>query len=130
MKILTELITQEYLADVPNFDVDNQLHRKPFHEGQAKFTAEFDYFVGTCTGGLLAFCLAVNYNILELMDIYSDAFGPWICSKYDPSVIHKKIDDIIRTILFPSSRKITAEDVTLLDIRNLLNPGRFISEEQ
>ena len=138
IKILTELITQKYLPDMTQFDVNNIDHREQFHQVQCRFTKNFDYFVGTSTGGLIAFCLAIGYNILDLTKIYSDSkhyfkrnfLGPWLYSKYDPSVIHKKIDDIINQITFPGNKKISAENATLLDIRNLLNPDRVITAEQ
>ena len=138
IKIVTELITQKYLPDILHFDVNNVDHRDRFYHVQPKFTEHFDYFVGTSTGGLIAFCLAVGYNILDMKDIYSNAkhyfkrnyLGPWIYSKYNPSVIHRKIDEIINQINFPGNRKISAENATLLDIRNLLNPDNIITEAQ
>ena len=137
IKILTELITKEYLPDMKKFDVENVDHRDRFYDVQSKFTRNFDYFVGTSTGGLIAFCLATGCKILDLMEIYSrsghyfkrNRLGPWVYSKYDPAVIHKKIDDIINQITFPGNKKISAENATLLDIRNLLNPDRIIDEK-
>ena len=138
IKILTELITQKHLPDIKDFKVTDPQHRAAFHREQLEFTRRFEYFVGTSTGGLIAFCLAIGYNILDMMEIYSDAkkyfkrnrLGPWLYSKYDPSVIHKKIDHIINGIDFPGNKKISAENATLLDIRNLLNRDRVIDEEQ
>ena len=138
IKILTELITQKHLPHMSNFDANNKEHREIFHRVQPEFTRHFNYFVGTSTGGLIAFCLAIGYNILDMMEIYSKAkhyfkrnrLGPWIYSKYDPSVIHNKIDEIIGQIKFPGEKTISAEHATLLDIRNLLNPDRPITEEQ
>ena len=72
------------------------------------------------------------------MEIYSDVkhyfkrnrLGPWLHSKYDPSVIPRKIDDIINGINFPGNKRISTEHATLLDIRNLLNPGCPITAEE
>ncbi|CAF1663384.1 unnamed protein product, partial [Didymodactylos carnosus] len=41
-------------------------------KAQKQFTSKFDYFVGTSTGGLIAFCVAVNYDLFFLKDIYVD----------------------------------------------------------
>ena len=139
IKILTELLTQKYLPNMRHFDVNDDDHKAQFHEAQTKFTQNFDYFVGTSTGGLIAFCLAIGYNILDLIKIYSEStryfkrnawLGPLVYSKYDPSEIHAKIHDIINGIDFPGNQQITAENATLLDIRNLLNPDRIITAEQ
>ena len=139
IKVLTELITQKHLPDIDAFNVDNPDHQDQFHRAQSRFTENFDYFIGTSTGGLIAFCLAIKYNILDLIKIYSDAkhyfkrngwLGPLIYSKYSPSVIHKKIDDIINDINFSGNRRISPEHATLLDIRNLLNPGCPITAEE
>ncbi len=74
IKILAELITEKYLSNDTQSGSDETAHQKllpkvdkeAFHEGQVKFTKQFDYFVGTSTGGLIAFCLAINYNILNM----------------------------------------------------------------
>jgi hypothetical protein len=136
IKILSELITQKYLPNIDSSNSNDLKYKESFHEGQLKFTKQFDYFVGTSTGGLISFCLAINYNILDMKEIYSDSghyfkknwLGPVIYSKYNPSVIHKKIDDIIDSIVFPGNKKISSKNATLLDIRNLLNPDNIISE--
>ena len=57
IQILTELITQKYLPDTAHFDVNNIDYRDQFHQVQSRFTKNFDYFVSTSTGGLIAFCL-------------------------------------------------------------------------
>lgn len=138
IKMLSEVITQKYLSHIKNFNPNDLQHKESFHEMQSNFTKEFDYFVGTSTGGLIAFCLAINYNILDMKDIYSNAnyyfkknyLGPLIYSKYDPSLIHKKIDEIIDSIIYPGNKKISSKHATLLDIRNLLNPDSIIDEKQ
>jgi predicted acylesterase/phospholipase RssA len=138
IKILSELITQKYLPNISNLNLNDEQYKKSFREAQLEFTKQFDYFVGTSTGGLIAFCLAINYNILDMKEIYSNSkkyfkknyLGPLIYSKYDPSVIHNKIDQIIDEIIFPGGKKISSKHATLLDIRNLLNPDRIIDEEK
>jgi predicted acylesterase/phospholipase RssA len=135
IKILGEFITQQYLPDIGKLDPN---HNKLFGEAQNEFTKQFDYLVGTSTGGLIAFCLAINYNILDMKDMYSNVnyyfkknfLGPFVYSKYDPSRIHQKIDEIIDQIVFPGDKKISAQNATLLDIRNLLNPHDIIDEEK
>jgi hypothetical protein len=101
IKILDELITQQHLSAIGNFNPTDLNHKKLFQEAQLNFTKRFDYFVGTSTGGLIAFCLPINDNILDMKEIYSNApyyfrknrlGGPLIYSKYDPSRIHGKID--------------------------------------
>jgi hypothetical protein len=82
--------------------------------------------------------LAIGYNILDLIDIYSNTskyfkrnwFGPWLWSKYDPVEIHKKIDEIIGTITLKNGKRLSAENATLLDIHNYLNPHAFISDDK
>lgn len=137
IKILSEFITEEYLPQIDKFNPKDENHKKLFEDAQREFTKQFDYLVGTSTGGLIAFCLAINYNIFDMQDIYSNAnyyfkknfFGPLFISKYDPSRIHQKIDEIIDQIVFPGNKKISAKNATLLDIRNLLNPHDIIDEE-
>ncbi|CAM2713901.1 unnamed protein product [Rotaria socialis] len=136
IKIIGELIQQKYNTIPKPFDANNSNHKQLFHEAQLEFTKNFDYFVGTSTGGLIAFCLAINYNILDMQEIYSNAshyfkknfFGPVITSKYDPIRIHTKIEEIIDSIHFPVEKKLTHENATLLDIRNLLNPDNIIDD--
>jgi hypothetical protein len=107
IKVVQQLITEKYLSNIPSFDPQNIEHRKRFNQGQLYFTKQFDYFAGTSTGGLIAFCLAVGYDILDMKDIYSRAsyyfnrnyFGPLLWAKYNPSRIHDKIDEIIGTIV-------------------------------
>ena len=61
---------------------------------------------GTSTGGLIAFYLSVNYNILELKKIYEESsfffkgntFGASLWDKYDPIHIHQQINQRIKTI--------------------------------
>ncbi len=106
IKVLQELIKEKYLPDIKQFDSDNLEHKKRFQSIQSNFTNQFDYFVGTDISALIAFCLAINYNILDIKDIYSRAsyyfkrnyFGSLLSAKYDPSRIHDKIDEIINTI--------------------------------
>ncbi|CAF5228681.1 unnamed protein product, partial [Rotaria magnacalcarata] len=84
IKIIGELVQQKYTTIPKPFDSNNSNHKQLFHEAQLEFTKNFDYFVGTSTGGLIAFCLAINYNILDMQEIYSNAshyfkknfFGP------------------------------------------------------
>ena len=82
---------------------------------QSAFASTIDYFVGTSTGGLIAFCLAVDFPLEEMQQIYTQAprffkrqglyrwgIGSWrlpalTSAKYDPSPIHQQIDDILRS---------------------------------
>lgn len=133
IRILEELIIKEYLPG----RIPSNVNPEEFIRAQLKFTNKFDYFAGTSTGGLIAFCLATNYNILDLKDIYRRAsyyfnrnlLGPVFCSKYNPSRIHEKIDEIINRIELTNGKKLTAENATLLDIHNYLNPNAMISDE-
>ena len=138
IKVLCELIQEKYLPDIDQFDPDDKKHKKRFEQVQSQFTDQFDYFVGTSTGGLIAFCLAVNYNILEMKNIYSQSsyyfkrnrLGPFLWSKYDPSRIHAKIDEIIGTVkLKKTGKHLSAQDATLLDIHNFLNPDHMIDDD-
>ena len=137
IKVLFELMKAKYLPDIEQFDPKNPEHRNRFESAQSQFTAQFDYFVGTSTGALVAFCLAVNYDILDVMDIYlrcayffnRHELGPFICAKYNPSRIHDKIDGIIGTITLKNGKRLSAQDATLLDIHNFLNPDDFIDDE-
>ncbi|UJR18089.1 hypothetical protein I4U23_004989 [Adineta vaga] len=138
IKIISQLVTQKYLSLNEPLDSRNIEHKKLFEKAQIKFTEQFDYFVGTSTGGLIAFCLAMNYSILEMMDIYAkyshyfwrNYLGPIIYSKYNPARIHQKIDDIINSLTFKDGTKLSAENATLLDIRNILNPEKIITNEE
>jgi len=133
IRILEELIIKEYIPG----RIPSNVNREEFIRAQLEFTNKFDYFAGTSTGGLIAFCLAINYNILDLKDIYKRAsyyfnrnlLGPVFCSKYNPSRIHEKIDEIINRIELTNGKKLTAENATLLDIHNYLNPNAMISDE-
>jgi hypothetical protein len=137
IKVVQQLITEKYLSNIPSFDPQNIEHRKRFNQGQSYFTKQFDYFAGTSTGGLIAFCLAVGYDILDMKDIYSRAsyyfnrnyFGPLLWAKYNPSRIHDKIDEIIGTIVLKTGKQLTAKNATLLDIHNFLNPTAAISDD-
>ncbi|CAF0750637.1 unnamed protein product [Rotaria sordida] len=140
IKVLCQLITEIYLPDIKEFDPDNQEHKKLFVQGQSEFTDEFDYFVGTSTGGLIAFCLAIKHDLFNIKEIYEDAkryfksqwftyFGPLDRDKYDPTPIYNKIDEIIGTIKLKNDKRLTAEDATLLDIHNLLNPNCTINDD-
>ena len=138
IKILAELITRKYLPTNEQLNFTNPIHKDIFKTAQLQFTNQFDYFVGTSTGGLIAFCLAMNYNIMDVKEIYSNSsyyfkrnrLGPLIYSKYDPSRIHQKIDEIINGLKFKDGRSLSAENATLLDIHNLLNPGHAIDDHQ
>ncbi|CAF1436606.1 unnamed protein product [Adineta ricciae] len=138
IKIVSELIAQKYLSLNEPFDPHNAEHKEAFQKIQGKFTEQFDYFVGTSTGGLIAFCLAMNYSVLKMMDIYADYsyyfwrnyLGPIIYSKYNPARIHQKIDDIINSLSFKNGTKLSAENATLLDIRNILNQDDVITNDQ
>jgi len=133
IRILEELIIKEYIPG----RIPSNVNREEFIRAQLEFTNKFDYFAGTSTGGLIAFCLAINYNILDLKDIYKRAsyyfnrnlLGPVFCSKYNPSRIHEKIDEIINRIELTNGKKLTAENATLLDIHNYLNPNAMVSDE-
>ncbi|CAF3104225.1 unnamed protein product [Rotaria sp. Silwood2] len=138
IKILAQLITEKFLSNPEQFNPSDTAHKERFTVAQMRFTDQFDYFIGTSTGGLIAFCLAMNYNILDMMDMYANSsyyfkrnyLGPLIYSKYDPSRIHHKIDEIINGIQFKDGTRLSAENATLLDIRNLLNPDNMIDDEQ
>lgn len=138
IKILGELIIRKHPPTVAEFNINDPKHRPFFQKAQKIFTQNFDYFVGTSTGGLIAFCLAINYDILDMKEIYSDAshyfkrnrLGPLIYSKYDPSRIHRKIDDIIDKLKFPRIKENASKHATLLDLRNLLNPQNPINEKE
>jgi len=137
IKVLEELIIKKHLGHIENFDSKNEEHRKQFHKAQLHFTNQFDYFAGTSTGGLIAFCLAIGYDILKLKDIYTNAsyyfnrnfwrtrFG----AKYNPSRIHDKIDEIISTIKI-NGQNLSAQNATLFDIHNLLNPDAHVSNDE
>ncbi|UJR18475.1 hypothetical protein I4U23_005381 [Adineta vaga] len=136
IKVLCQLIIEKYLADIHHFDSTNSEHRQRFQKGQSDLMEPFDYIVGTSTGGLIAFCLAIGYDILEIKSIYENSshffkrnyFGPYLWDKYDPINIHTKIDEIINTIEL-NGKRLTAENATLLDIHNLLNPHAMITED-
>jgi len=99
IQILGELRTQKYLSNIENLNPNDFEYKKLFQEAQFKFTKRFDYFVGASIGGLTAFCLAMNYNILDTNDIYSNPsyyfkrnyLGPLFYSKYNSWIIHKKL---------------------------------------
>ncbi|CAF0927023.1 unnamed protein product [Didymodactylos carnosus] len=137
IQILSHVIAKKYLPGI-QFNSDNSEHRERFKQVQSQFTNHFDYLVGTSTGGLIAFCLAVNYSILDMKDIYSNSsyyfkrnwLGPLLSAKYDPSRIHAKIDEIIGTITLKNGKQLSAENATLLDIRNFLNPDRMINDNE
>jgi len=138
IKILNEFITEKYLSELGEFNPTDPIHKRTFLDAQTQFTRQFEYLIGTSTGALIAFCLAINYNILDMQDLYVNAsyyfkknfFGPIFISKYDPVRIHEKIDQIIDQIEYPNGKKISAQHATLLDIRNLLNPDDVIDEEK
>lgn len=138
IKILTQFISEKFLSNLEKFDPNNAQHRELFKAVQSRFAEQFDYLIGTSTGGLIAFCLAINYNILDMKEIYErysyyfkrNYLGPLIYSKYNPSRIHNKIDEIINGIKLKDGTKLSAESATLLDIRNLLNPDNVIDDEK
>jgi hypothetical protein len=131
IKIISQLVAEKYLPSTEPFNPRDEKQKILFEKEQSQFTNQFDYFAGTSTGGLIAFCLAMNYSILDLMDIYADYshyfwrnwLGPYIYSKYNPARIHQKIDDILNKLNLP------AEHATLLDIRNKLNPHKIITDD-
>ena len=137
IKVLGQLISDKYLTDIEQFNPDNLEHRERFKKVQSNFTNQFDYFAGTSTGGIIAFCLAINYNILDMKDIYArgsyyfnrNHLGPLLWAKFNPSRIHDKIDEIIGTITLKNGKRLSAQDATLLDIHNYLNPNDFISDD-
>ncbi|CAF1592221.1 unnamed protein product, partial [Didymodactylos carnosus] len=138
IRVLRETIETKFLSHVQQHESDhnNELYKMQFLQAQRQFTNQFDYLVGTSTGGLIAFCLAVNYNILDMQKLYinfSDYFkrnilGPWLWAKYDPTPIHNKIDEIINS-LEVNGKQLSADTATLLDIHNLLNPKNSISDD-
>ncbi|CAF3003725.1 unnamed protein product [Rotaria sp. Silwood2] len=134
IKVLCELITEIYI------DHDNQRHNKGFVEAQSDFTDEFDYLVGTSTGGLIAFCLAIKHDLFDIKQIYEDCeryfkrqwftrFGPIERDKYNPTPIYNKIDEIIGQLKLSNGKQLTAENATLLDIHNLLNPHCMVNND-
>ncbi|CAF3612259.1 unnamed protein product [Rotaria sp. Silwood1] len=149
IKVLGELIKDTYLPDIEVFDPENKEHQEKFKEGQLKFTDQFDYFVGTSTGGLIAFCLATKYPILEIQKIYAKPsayftknwlnswrvfgwLGDIMSAKYNHNKIHERIDSIIGEIFegrLDHGKKLTAKNATLLDLHNLLNPEHMISND-
>ncbi|CAF1143703.1 unnamed protein product [Didymodactylos carnosus] len=137
IQILSHVIAKKYLPDIEQFNSNDLEHRERFKQVQSQFTNNFDYIVGTSTGGLIAFCLAVNYSILDMKDIYSNSsyyfkrnwLGPLLSAKYDPSRIHNKIDEIIGTITLKNGKKLSAQNATLLDIHNFLNPDQMINDD-
>ena len=138
IQVLCQLITETHLSDIENFNAENDKHQELFHAAQAEFIKKFDYFTGTSTGGLIGFCLAINYNILKLKKIYErssfyfkrNRLGPYLWDKYDPVNIHNEIDKIIDQIQWPHGQKLTAKNATLLDLHNLLNPKQEVTIQQ
>jgi hypothetical protein len=136
IKIIGELIAKKNDFNIEDLNLKDPKDKKFFLNAQMEFTKHFDYFVGTSIGGLIAYCWAINYNILDMKEMYLNSkkyfkrnrLGPLIYSKYDPSAIHNKIDQIIDEIIFPGDRKISSKHATLLDLRNLLNLDHIIDE--
>jgi hypothetical protein len=80
---------------------------------QKNFVNDFDYVVGTSTGGLIAFALFLDIPLPELEDIYKDFAKyftlssvawyanklnvslPIFSAKYDPTAIHGKLKDLL-----------------------------------
>ncbi|CAF1516913.1 unnamed protein product [Adineta ricciae] len=123
IKVLEQLIKDNYL---PNINPKYKEYKEEFKNGQHKFTKQFDYFAGKSTGGLIAFCLATEYPLLEIKEIYaksSDYFkkiGHLGCS------IHDTIDNIIKERFKNTLNEevtLTAENATLHDLHKLLNPN-------
>ena len=94
MRIISDLISRWFPGDAL--------------EGQVKFASTIDYFGGTSTGGLIAFCCSVNYPLGKMQSIYTEGrhyfqkqglarFGlpPLFSSKYNPKPIHDRIDIIL-----------------------------------
>ncbi|CAF0805872.1 unnamed protein product [Adineta steineri] len=137
VKVLQHLIQEKYLKDIEKLNPKNLEHKERFHQAQIKFCNSFDYFAGTSTGALIAFSMAVNYNMLDVKDIYIRApyyfnknyMGPLFSSKYDPSRLHNVIDQVIESITLKNGKKLSAQNATLLDIHNYLNPDACIPDD-
>ncbi|CAF1573423.1 unnamed protein product [Rotaria sp. Silwood1] len=137
IQVLCQLIIEQHLDDIKEFDSDNSQHRERFKQAQLDFIKQFDYIVGTSTGGLIGFCLTINYDIFNIKKIYANSshyfkknrFGPYLWAKYDPVHIHNQIDEIIGTITLKNGKQLTAKDATLLDIHNFLNPDDMITSD-
>ncbi|CAF1504718.1 unnamed protein product [Adineta ricciae] len=138
IKILEQLIKDNYL---PNIDPKDKEYKEEFKNGQHKFTKQFDYFAGTSTGGLIAFCLATEHPLLEIKEIYANSsdyfkknWTPWMLgtlgnvmtAKYNDQKIHDAIDNIIKERFknMPNGEvTLTAANATLHDLHKLLNPN-------
>lgn len=138
IQVLCQLIIEQHLPDIKEqFDPDNKEHRERFKRAQAKFTNQFDYIAGTSTGGLIGCCLAVNYDIMDMRQIYANSsyffktnmFGPYLQAKYDPVRIHDQIDKVINSITLKDGKRLDAKTATLLDIHNYLNPDDMITPD-
>lgn len=127
MKVLEQLLISTSIGKDVELDRNNDDHKKLFKQGQSELNKTFDYFVGTSTGGLIAFCLAVNYDIHNIMKLYEEPkkyFNyqvyfkdyPIFHDKYYHTEIHNEIDRTIKNI------NLNPENATLHDIHNLLNP--------
>ncbi|CAF5001242.1 unnamed protein product, partial [Rotaria sp. Silwood1] len=145
IKVLSQMIEDEYLLGADHNDKE---YYENFKKGQDKFTSQFDYFVGTSTGGLIALCLATGYHLLEIMEIYAHPdkyftkyllnklpkvglLGDIMWARYNHKKIHEQIDKIIDEIfkewLDDDGKQLTAKNATLLDLHNLLNPAHKIN---
>ena len=137
IQVLCQLIIEQHLPDIQKFDSNNKEHRERFIKAQEDFNKRFDYIAGTSTGGLIGFCLAVDYDIMDIRKIYADSSyffkknisGPYLRAKYDPVRIHDQIDKIINSITFKDGRKLDAKSSTLLDLHNFLNPDNMITPD-
>jgi len=145
IKVLEQLIKNEYFSDIepPNLEDEKDPKTIKYHEdfknAQQKFTKNFDYFVGTSTGGLLAFCLATDYPLSKIKSIYAfpERFfiRNWFTTKwalglgnvmwatYNHQAIHAEIEKVINNVFekFYGNKDLTAANATLLDLHNLLN---------
>lgn len=141
IKVLEQLIKDNYLPDI---DPQDKKYEEKFEDSQRSFTNQFDYFVGTSTGGLIAFCLATEHPLLAIKNIYENSLEyftksllnkmPWkfgmlgnvITARYDHHKIHETIHDIIedrfKKNLGNGEVALTAENATLGDLDKLLNP--------
>jgi patatin-like phospholipase/acyl hydrolase len=145
IKVLCQLINDNYLPDI---DPNHKQYHEKFEQSQFKFTDQFDYFVGTSTGGLIAMCLAAKYPILKIQEIYKNPSGyftknrlngsrlfGWLgdimSAKYNDKNIHDKINQVIDDIFegkLYDGKPLTAQNATLLDLHNLLNPHHMVND--
>ena len=97
---------------------------------QAEWADAFDYFVGTSTGALVTFCVAVDYPLSQLEGLYKDtsffAHSPWKrppsdYSLYNADRLEKHINKVIEALPL---RDDIASIKTLGDVHTYMNAGK------